>query len=279
MIIVQIKGGLGNQMFQYSLARKLSILNNNAPIRFDDFTQKAGVKRTFEIDQFNIVGSKLNDIETYLYKIQKKLGIYKIAYESDNDNGDFKPEVLQLKGNVYINGYWQTHKYFDAIADIIKKDFTLKSSPDEYNSKLLDQINSTESIVIHVRRGDYISNEQTNQYHGTCSIDYYKKGIGIIKSKIKNPHFFIFSDDPKWAEENIPTDAPTTVSYNPPEKGLEDMRLMYSCKHFIIANSTFSWWGAWLSQNPEKIVIAPKQWFKSTEKTGKDIVPAEWTRI
>lgn len=284
MIIVQIKGGLGNQMFQYALAKKMS-LKNKTSLLMDDYTKKAGIQRSYDLSLFNTTGRRILPIELNILELKNKLakkfknlkGIgYTIVKEKDEY---FDASIFELKNNLYLDGYWQSFKYFNDIRETIVNDFKLKSNPDKYNQEMISKIQNSNSVAIHVRRGDYVADANTNKYHGTCSLEYYQKCIADIKSKIKDPHFFIFSDDPEWAKENIKTDAKTTVSTNPPEKGPEDMRLLYNCKHFIIANSTFSLWGAWLSEYNQKIVYAPSRWFQDSERTGKDIVPEEWIKI
>ena len=164
--------------------------------------------------------------------------------------------------------------------NVIKNDFTVKSKLNGKNKELLQKIKKSNSIAIHIRRGDYVTNSIVNKVHGTCGIDYYNNAVNLMIRKINDPVFFIFSDDIKWTKDNIKTDFPTIyVSHNGPNKGYEDMRLMTQCKHFIIANSSFCWWGAWLSRNKKKIVIAPKRWFKVEGKNSSDIVPEKWIKI
>ncbi|MBT9150861.1 MAG: O-antigen biosynthesis glycosyltransferase WbnK [candidate division WS2 bacterium] len=135
-------------------------------------------------------------------------------------------------------------------------------------------------MSLHIRRGDYVFNLHTNQFHGTCDLDYYFRCVEYLTTKVKNPHFFIFSDEPEWARNNLKLSYPTTlVDHNEADKNYEDLRLMSQCKYHIIANSTFSWWGAWLSQNPEKIVFAPKRWLKSDDYNPKDLMPDKWIKV
>jgi hypothetical protein len=137
-------------------------------------------------------------------------------------------------------------------------------------------------VSVHIRRGDYVTNSHTNAVHGTCSLEYYENAINYISEKVKAPHFFVFSDDYKWALENFKNRSyPVTCISNNADKNYEDLTLMYNCKHHIIANSSFSWWGAWLNPNEDKIVIGPKQWFKSKKQSTdtKDVMPKEWVKM
>ena len=159
---------------------------------------------------------------------------------------------------------------------MIRKEFTVKGMPDPINESYLEKIIDCESVSVHVRRGDYVSNPTTAQVHGFLGLEYYQKAMNTMLEKIDNPHFFVFSDDPEWTERNIKTDAPVTyIKYNG-AKNYEDLRLMSTCKHHIIANSSFSWWGAWLSPDRENIIIAPKRWFKSDKLNARDLIPEPW---
>jgi hypothetical protein len=290
MVLVKIVGGLGNQMFQYAVARHVAI-KNNTQVKFKDFTQKEGIKRNFHLNFFKTKGSKISDIELNTLRLgnyvmnkfpnalTRRLGYS--AYAEKTDNGaPFDQIVLKLRApNIYLEGFWQSFKYFDEIAGTIKDDFTVSTQPNDYSATMLGKIVSSNAVALHVRRGDYVSDKNTNAYHGVCSIEYYQECIKYIKEHVEDPHFFLFSDEPDWALENIKTGCPTEVSYNPAELDYEDMRLMYSCKHFIIANSSLSWWGAWLSRSENKIVLAPKNWYQSTERDTSDLIPPSWIRI
>ncbi len=181
---------------------------------------------------------------------------------------------------MYLQGYWQSEKYFKDIEKIIRDDFTFSEEPDYQNKQMADTIKCCEAVSLHVRRGDYVSNPVTTEYHGICSEDYYRRAVREVERYCKNPQFFVFSDDPSWAKENLETGYPTTIiDFNGSEKDYEDLRLMSLCQHHIIANSSFSWWGAWLSWNPQKIVIAPKKWFNRPEINTQDLIPESWIRI
>jgi len=143
----------------------------------------------------------------------------------------------------------------------------------------MDKITDVESVSVHIRRGDYISNPITNQYHGSLDIGYYQNALKIMLKKINNPHFFVFSDDYEWAERNIKSDSPITYIKHNSAKNYEDLRLMSMCKHHIIANSSFSWWGAWLASNKNKMVIGPQKWFLGKKYNDADRMPENWIRI
>lgn len=260
-MIVKILGGLGNQMFQYAHGRSEEL--SGKKIIFDNsfFTGNKLEKdtaRNFKLDKFNIATNaeffpKSHLISDIWTKIKRLLGL-----------------------NVDI--YFQNEKYFINIADDIRKEFTLKQELSFKAKEILQKIENSNSVSLHVRRGDYITNQKTNSFHGVCGMDYYQEAMNIIKEKISNPAFFIFSDDIAWARDNFKDKDFVFVSDTAIED-VEELILMSKCKHNIIANSSFSWWGAWLNNNPNKIVIAPQKWFNNKKANQTDIVPESWIKI
>ena len=145
---------------------------------------------------------------------------------------------------------------------------------------LVRRIDAVNAVSLHVRRGDYVDNPSTNRWHGICSLDYYQRALDYIGFHAEAPHLFVFSDDQKWTRANLRFAAATTfVEINPPDRGYRDMSLMARCRHHIIANSSFSWWGAWLNPSHEKIVVAPKQWFSAARNDTRDLIPPGWVRL
>ncbi len=281
MIIVKLRGGLGNQMFQYATGRNLS-LKNNTKLKFDVTELEYDKLRNYELHIFNISGSIASNFRLMFIRkfnkniISKMLG-QNYFYIKQKD-WYFDSTILNKKGNIYLDGYWQSEKYFKDIKQIIKRDFTIRHEPDKKNKSMLKKIENSNSVCIHVRREDYIRNKITKEVHGICSLEYYHNAVKIIEKKTRNPKFFIFSDDPKWPRENLKLKYPTIyVDINNAKKSYEDLRLLSNCRHFIIANSSFSWWGAWLSNSPDKIVCAPEKWFNVIDEG--DIVPKSWIRV
>ena len=295
MIIVKLQGGLGNQMFQYAIGRKLSLLNKTE-LKLDlsfllDRTPRPNFTyRDYNLNIFNLNIEFATQKEIKLFvnyldsRIKRKIYTYLFLGRNNKyiDEKQFTcdPDILKLTGNLYLDGYWQTEKYFSDIKDILCNDFTIKISQDKKNQEMIKTIKNTNSVSIHIRRGDYIENKQIYNVHGICDLDYYYNCINLFLKKLKNPHFFIFSDDHRWAKENLKLDCPLTfVDHNDASKNYEDLRLMSQCRHNIIANSTFSWWGAWLNQNPDKIVYAPQKWFSDSSRNTKDLIPDEWIKL
>ncbi len=193
---------------------------------------------------------------------------------------NFEPWILSLKDPVYLDGYWQSERYFKEIEPTIRDEFRAKEPLAGKNKELGDLVLSVNAASLHVRRADYVTNPLANLWNGTCDVDYYVRAISTIASTVENPHFFVFSDDIEWARQNIPLDHNAVyVDHNNAATNYEDLRLMSLCKHNIIANSTFSWWGAWLNRNPDKVVIAPQKWFQTPKMDTRDLVPDTWITL
>lgn len=262
MIDVRLKGGLGNQMFQYALGRVLSIKHNtNLFLDLNYFKNKNFTPREYNLDQFNI---KAQIIEKSRIPLLLKF---------------FLPLIKKINwnGNIYLDGYFQSEKYFKEYTEVIRKDFTLKNSPAQNIQILAEEIKKANSVCIHVRRGDYVG----NKFHEVVDNEYYNKGIEYINSRTSIEKIYVFSDDIEWCKNNLKFEFPTMFvdSGYAGEKGEGHMYLMSKCKNFIIANSSFSWWGAWLASYPAKIIVAPKQWFPDASINTDDLIPKEWVRI
>ncbi len=289
MIIARLNGGLGNQMFQYALGRHLAY-KHQTTVKLDLALFENDKQRNFNLDCFNITGtiaakqdlnkfpaSKQTLISKFINPFTQQFSSYKVVKEQ---YFHYDTDVLKAPDNVLLDGYWQSEKYFQSISGILQSEFTFKPPLEGRNRQMADLIQSVPAASIHIRRGDYITNSLTNRVHGICSIEYYLEAVRLISSKVPDPEFFIFSDDPEWVQQNIKLDYPIYyVNYNLTDKGFEDMRLMSLCRHHIIANSSFSWWGAWLGVNVNKVVIAPAKWFNDSSLNTRDIYPSAWLRV
>lgn len=279
MIISRLIGGLGNQMFQYAAGRQIAI-TNNTQLKLDitGYDHQAGITpREYGLGVFNIQAPPAGKSEIWRYRLTMTILRHHKIQQKDVHN---TRQFLALPDHSYLEGYWGSEKYFKNIADIIRQDFTFKSEPDWENKKLIEKIKNSTSISIHIRRGDYVLDKKTHQFHGVCSLKYYQQAIRLITQRVRRPHFFIFSDDPQWAEKHLKLQQPMqVVKHNYQNNHHEDMRLMTYCHHHIIANSSFGWWGAWLNSGPDKIVIAPKKWFRDPSINTKDLIPRSWIKI
>lgn len=281
MIITKLLGGLGNQMFQYAAGRSLAV-KHNAEFKLDISEFETYKVQDYAINNLNIIENISTTKEIKEFKHKKFLNLIQIKNKKyiKEKGFTFDSDILYLSDNVYLEGYWQSAKYFQSIENIIRQDFKFKTQPQDKNLEFSKIITNTNSISLHIRRGDYITNPVANSVHGLCSLDYYEKSIDYISQKVENPQFFIFSDDAQWAKENLNIPfLSTIIDWNKNENSYEDMRLMSLCKHNIIANSSFSWWGAWLNQNSDKIVIAPEKWFNTSSIDAKDLVPENWIKL
>ena len=291
MIIVKLMGGLGNQMFQYATAKALALkhgvdvkvdvsyLNENAK---GNYTQ-----RNFDLDTFEKpvnIASK-DEINTFLRKADNKLSRFihrKFPFlfsslRAVESGSPYHSEFEKYPKNTYLEGFWQSELYFKRYETDIRNDFKFKQNIIDKNLQISSLISNTESVSVHVRRGDYIKNAESNKFHGVCSLNYYYKAIEHIANLKPNIELFIFSDDIEWCKNNFSFKYP--VHFMETNDAYSDLYLMSKCKHNIIANSSFSWWGAWLNTNSNKIVIAPKQWIANTSVNTKDIIPSSWIKL
>lgn len=289
MIIVKIVGGLGNQLFQYATARRLASVRN-VPLKLDVRGFKIFHLYNYGLDRLAISGEIAQEVDfknvgaiytnSLALRAVKKLGIHRFGNLVIERNLNFDPKILDLPDNTYLDGYWESEKYFKDIADVLRKEFTPKEEISASSKIIKDKILSSNAVSLHVRRGTKATDPHTNSIYGVMSLDYYRDATRIVAEKIKNPHFFIFSDDPEWVKANLDLSHPHTLSEdNGSERNYEDLYLMSLCKHNIIANSTFSWWGAWLNNNPGKIVIVPRKWSNVLDVREEDHLPNDWIKI
>ena len=291
LVIVKLNGGLGNQFFQYALGRAISI-RNNVTLKLDISGFETYKLRQYSLRHFNIVENvaSADDIARFrqtgtkrLVNFVSGLGVLPDSFRFTTivESGfSFCPQVLQARGNLYLDGYWQSEKYFKEIEDVIRREFTVKYRADPVNEQVGQRIRNTDSVCLHIRRGDYASNPEINKIYGLCSLDYYHTAVRELTGALATPHFFVFSDDPRWAQENLKINSPVTfVGHNGGSKDYEDLRLMSLCKHYVIANSSFSWWGAWLGSHPAKMVFAPGVWFQTQQHNTRDLIPDSWRVI
>jgi len=278
MIIVNMTGQLGNQMFQYAIYRKLIHLGKNAKMdlryynKFPSHNGFSVFNLTVQEATSKEILEERDEYRTYLDRIRRKfLGRRNnIISEIDSKKYGYNSKLFSLKRG-YIDGYWQSEKYFLDISEIIRNEFVFPAIDDEQNKGLIASINYTNSVSIHIRRGDYAGGFPMMEK------EYYEQAIHHFVKKYKNLYFVVFSNDMEWAKKNIQFDDGVYVDWNTGIDSWKDMYLMSLCKHNIIANSSFSWWGAWLNNNDNKEVIAPKLWFYHAETP--DIYCENWITI
>jgi len=290
MIIVKISGGLGNQLFQYAFGRCMSI-KLGVKLKYDVQTENLSSKftqRVFSLSHLieqseiatneDIANFKISN-NKFLQRLERWLVnqfpyLNRKFFIQDLYRGvDFN---LVQRDNCYYDGYWQSERYFKPVEPLIRQHLKSLHELDSYSISLLAEIENSESVSLHIRRGDYISDKNNKSMFGQCTLEYYKHGIQRIVSQVKNPIFYVFSDDLKWVRENFVEEYFHIVDNS--SQPINDMYLMSRCKHNIIANSSFSWWAAWLNENPAKTVIAPEIWYIN-KMYDKDIIPDGWLRI
>jgi hypothetical protein len=303
-IIVHLRGGLGNQLFQYAMGRRMAYANDARLLL--DTSAYAHSKtpdpilgiRQLGLSYFNIAGkfiaqrdfpnkSKINEfIDKYYNKYYGFVDANKPYYlkhyitEPEENHFTFDSHIYNRKicSTIILDGYWQTEKYFLDISDLLRRELSIKSAPDEANQLLGEAIQSTNSVCLHIRHGD---NARTpTRGLGVLSLEYYWAAINLLNLDVPNPHYFIFSDDMEWTRKSLNNISPATyVTINSDRRNYEDLRLMSLCKHHITGNSTFSWWGAWLGKKQNQIVYAPKRYYQSVDRPNPDLYPDTWRTI
>ena len=287
MIIVNLKGGTGNQLFQYALGKNLALKNNDV-LKLDTgglsrANDVGDIYRPFSLEDFKIQKEVATQAE--IKRIKYPYGIFSKAWRfisfhiSRDKNTLFYPRVLKRTGNIYLDGFWQSPNYFDNIRETLLAEFTLEKPLGIGAAKLATLIDSSESVSLHVRRGDYAANPRVTYEFGACTPLYYKNAVTHISGAAPvTPTFFVFSDDISWVKNNLPLPERVVFVEEPDITDTEELMLMSRCKHNIIANSSFSWWGAWLNQYQNKIVITPTPWFDH-QPYDKDLIPPSWIRL
>lgn len=294
MVIVKLIGGLGNQLFQYAAGRRLAHVRGRE-LKLDmsglDNPDYRAVRR-YELAPFNVIQTFASEEEIsrltqpppgllsrFFLRVTRKIECPCMSYVKER-HYHFDPRILDLPDGVYLDGYWQSERYFADAAELIRKEVKVNAPLTGCNAELAREIGDHQAVSLHVRRGDYITDPITHRAHGVCDLQYYARAVAYIATRVDAPMFFVFSDDPEWVRENLKLSYPLrVVDHNGPEHGHEDMRLMSLCQHHIIANSSFSWWGAWLNPRPDKIVVAPERWFNNHSADTRDLYPAGWVRL
>lgn len=290
MIIVKLRGGLGNQLFQYALGRKLAVQKGTV-LKLEISDLKKG-NREFQLSKFNThfrIATK-TDLILIVLKKYKYLGLllaqffYKKKYYSKNpilkeNSLLYNENIIECLDDTYLVGYWQSEKYFKDIEQLLREEITLRSPLEGRVKEMMLEIEKKESVCIHVRAGDYIANSEVRKNIGVLPNEYYCAAVDEILKKVKNPHFFIFSDDINSAKKKMNLINEHTFVDVSDQRDYVDLYLMSRCKHFITANSSFSWWAAWLSPVKEKKVYVPEPWCKNLKYYPIDIYPESWRKI
>jgi hypothetical protein len=299
MIIVKILGGLGNQMFQYATARALAE-RAHVPLKLDLSGFATYEHHAYALNHLSITAPEASASEIAHFKkyadfferlprplqnifrsLKIEQALNRLSHYVREKSFRFDSAVLSAGPNAYLDGYFQSEQYFSDIRPLLKKEFGLAEKMDPRSEAYATEIRSTETpICLHVRRGDFAFNPAVSKFHGVAPLEYYYEAAKILASRVQNPRFFVFSDSIEWVKENLKLPYPHSFIGQGAGKNYEDITLMSLCRHFILSNSSFGWWGAWLSATPleEKIVIAPKKWVTGDLDTT-DLIPQTWMRI
>lgn len=280
MIIIKVKGRMGNQLFQYALYRKFEVMGKEVYIDNSVYFQE-NCPWQYELDMMGFTPrvadkkdiKRLAGGENVWNKAWRRLGL-KSTYYCQTDSAYHK-EILE-RDNIYLNGYWQSEQYFGDIRTQLLAGIKYSIERIEKNKEFYDNIENTESVCVTIRRGDYLSNPEVKKKYFVCDKVYFESGMEKISRLVKEPVFFAFSDDIDWVRENVTF--PGKVYFESGNDPVcEKLRLMSACKHFVISNSSFSWWAQYLSVNEKKIVYAPRQWYADGRKT--DIYQENWNYV
>ncbi len=288
MVIAKIKHGLGNQLFQYAAGRSLA-RRRGVPLLLDASEFSATSFRQYGLDQFMAEPAHLGPHARYwLGRLRKNWlkpmraaaergGFIRIAEDASRGFEAMPPSPARI---VYLDGYWQSELYFAADRELLLHELTLRAPAPPAAQALQAEMHAAVSVCVHVRRGDYVSLAEGHRHWVICAVEYYQAAMRYIAARAPRAKFYFFSDDPAWVQSHFPPAADRVlVSGAPARSDVEDFRLMTGCRHFIIANSTFSWWAAWLGRAPDKIVVAPQQWYRTDKFSDKDLIPARWVRL
>jgi len=290
-VITRLQGGLGNQLYQYAAGRSVADLLGR-PLLIDPRTiLPEAPARHYDLGALHIKEEFVSGLAAFRTrwvgsaragKIFKAVfpGARSYKYIRDREEGFNQGVFADHDGPIVLHGYWQSFRYFERIADELRMELAFRGDPDRRSAALLRGIESSESVCIHVRRGDYVSNPTFNVALGACGVEYYDRALEIIAIRVGCPTFYLFSDDLEWVRANLRIPGPlVTVDHNRDGSGVEDLRLMSRCRHFVIANSSFSWWGAWLGQDRGGTVVAPARWFNNDKTPAADRIPLSWIRV
>lgn len=281
-VVTRLEGGLGHQLFQYAAGRRLA-LARGVPLLIDR-SAVGGDSRPYALDPFDIAaraappGARAEfEAHTLTGRLIDRLRGRRLARER---SPRFDPAILDLPGRAYLDGDWQSEQYFADAADTIRGDLRWQTAPGSWSGDLLARIESGNAVSVHVRRGDRVSDPRLARLYGTCPMPYYRRAWRLIRERVPDPWFVVFADDPAWARAQLTFLDPVKFVSDPGHRpDHDDLWLMTQCRHHVIANSAFSWWGAWLSTAADKVVVAPDRWFADPAYDGRDVVPPAWARV
>lgn len=292
-VYVEICGGLANQMFQYAAGRALAV-HLHSPLKLDLSAFRSYETWPYQLDLFPLCAEPAEDGD--VAPLRKRKGrLQRLVLKCAGQRGGklhrgvfrephwhFAPELFEQSVPILLQGHWQSPRYFDNLRDELLQTFTLTDRLSSYSQHMQRQISAAPAVAIHVRRGDYVANPGAAKVHGVCDLDYYRRAVDLTSRLAPESRYFIFSDDVAFVRGAFDFCLNRVIVDGNQNAGYEDMMLMRACTHHIIANSSFSWWGAWLGEHPGKTVIAPRKWFADDVLRTRytfDMYPEEWITL
>jgi hypothetical protein len=288
MIAVSLRGGLGNQMFGYAAGRSLALSHRTTLVLDLSELERSSTRREFALGCFRIEARVARRVRSRgLHRgrlsLRGRLGSWRreafARFNVLHHKGfELEPEFFEADDWTHLVGYWQSERYFRFHADTIREELSFRSPPGAHLERMLDRIASTTPVSVHVRRGDYLSDPETDAYHGVLPPEYYRRAVDDLPRDARDLQAFVFSDELNWCREHLRLAIPTTY-VDAGRTAADDLRLMASCHHHVIANSSFSWWGAWLGERETSTVIAPLAWLRDPNLDTSHLVPERWLRV
>jgi hypothetical protein len=289
-VIVCLAGGLGNQMFQYALGRRLAT-DWHAELMLDLSAYRRDTARRYRLDALRVqarIHPAPSGVDRALAWLLRRplLGPVRRLFPAidspvyTQQKFCYDPDVLLVGPGTYLHGYWQSERYFSHVREALRAELAPRLPLRPHVADAARRIEQACALSVHVRRGDYVHEPTVARVHGTCSLEYYTRAVDHVRERAAVSAVYLFSDDPRWAIENVKTALPTIlVGADGELEDFEEMYLMSRCRHHVIANSSFSWWGAWLNPRSDKIVVAPARWFNDFPADTRDLLPDGWVRI
>ncbi len=296
MVTVILRGGLGNQMFQYATGLNLAKRNTKELLLDTTFLNDRLPRKNFTYRKYDLDVFKVEPRFTRLSRISEKFqipgvwlgldfGLIKARemlgqaqFIEEKAEHSFDPKVFEAKGNTILLGRWQNPRYLEGIENELREAFRFQAPLDAEAEELRKEIMASNSVALCTRRGDYVQFASVKKMMGDTNTSYYSRAVAYMNEHVKNPHYFVFADDVPWSKENIKLPPNTVYIGKLGPKWSYHLELMSLCKHAVITNSTFYWWGAWLNSNREKIVVSPDYWYAGTDR-GKEMLLPEWVQL
>jgi hypothetical protein len=296
VVVTRLMGGLGNQMFQWAAARALALRHGVEPkvdLSYLAHERPGTTPRRYELGSFVVepavataddlkwvrgappsgLGARSRELVKSILKPRRLVLLQQREL-------DYDARLREAGPNVLLVGYWQSESYFEGAESQIRDDFRLREELTGSVAELAAEIGAAESVAVHVRRGDYVADPRTNAFHGTLTPAWYERALAEVAQRVEEPAAFVFSDDPAWCRAHLRLPVPMrVVDYHDPAHAPEVLRLMTLCRHHVVANSSFSWWGAWLSRSQQRVVVAPEEWFRDPAIDTSTITPRDWLRL